>query len=128
MTKVASKQAVKQKSKDRGFTSYFPKLCKKHKIGARGEVHAELEKMFYFALESVVNCSNTILTEYAQKEDTVKPKIIQGALSTLMWGELKTGAMSAGAAAELARVQKAKMVAKKSEEGGAGEAEAVEAA
>lgn len=113
-TSAMTKTGSKQKPKDRGFQSYFPKMCKKQAAGARSEVHRELEKMLYFALDVVIKNGHTVL-EYT-KDDTVKPKIIQAALSTLLHGELKTNAIGAGVAAEVARVKKAAKVKGEAEE------------
>lgn len=116
-----------KKPKDRGFATYFPKMCKANKTAARSEVHKELEKMLYFALGSVVDGSSTILNEYATKEETVKPKIVQAALSTILCGDLKAAAIGAGVDAEVARIKKAKAAAAAKPKGDAAAAAAVEA-
>ena len=121
--------AKKTKAKERGFLGYFPKICKANGAAARTDVHREMEKMLSFAIASLVQNSNIILSDYATKEDTVKPKIVQAALETMLHGALKSKAIGAGVAAELARVQKAKKIAAKAKAKGAeAGAEAGEAA
>lgn len=107
------KTSKSKKVKDRGYASFFPKLAKKLGAAAKGDVHRELDKMFTFVLKSVTDAGQVILNEYATKEDTVKPKVLQAALAVLLHGELKTNAIQAGVAAEVARVEKVKSKASK---------------
>ena len=87
--------------------SYFPKLSKKIGTGTKSEVNKELEKMMYFALSSVMDATKIVLDEYATKEDTIKARVIEAALSALLHGNLRDSAITAGSSAERTRMQKA---------------------
>ena len=107
----------KTKVKERGFASYFPKICKAQNTAAKSDVHAELQKMTSFLLDAFVKNGSIVLNEYAVKDETVKPRVMQAVLETTLHGDLRTAAIEAGLAAELERVKKAK--AEKKEEAAA---------
>ena len=97
-----------KKKKERGFVSYFPKLAKKLGATARSDVHQELEKILYFALGRLTDAGEIILSDYALKCDTVRPKLIQAALMSSLHGNLKATAMQAGAEAVFSKFSKDK--------------------
>ena len=101
-------KAAKKKIKERGFVSYFPKLAKKVGVGARSEVHHELEKMLHFALKTILDAGDVILSDYDQKCETVRPKLIQAAVMTSLHSDLKASAMTAGAEAVVRKFNKEK--------------------
>jgi len=105
---VSMGKMAKKRIKDRGFVSYFPKLAKKADAAARADVHSELEKMLSFVLKGVTDAGATIMGEYDTKSDTVRPKLMQAALMTLLHGDLKSSAMQAGAEAVASKFKKSK--------------------
>jgi predicted solute-binding protein len=110
MGKKAAKKTI-----ERSNVAFMQKLIKKSATSARGNVAAELDMMMKYVLNDMNSAMGSIVSYYAKKEGTVKPKVVQAAFQAILSDELRQTACAAGADALIAFVegQKTKAVAKK---------------
>lgn len=82
---------------ERSNVLYFNKLLKKSKVSARSNVAREMNLMLGFLLSKLNADVSSIVTNYAKKEQTIRPKLVQSAFQTMLVGNLRTEACESGA-------------------------------
>ena len=114
MAKGGAKKGAK-KAVERSNVSYLQKLIKKSDTSVRGNVSTELNLMLTFLLSNLNTTMGSIVTHYAKKEGTIRPKVVQSAFQAMLSDELRVNACEAGAKAllEFAEANKSKSDAKK---------------
>jgi len=81
-----------KKMKERSNVAYMQKLVKRAGAHARGSVTVELNRMLSFLVDRLTEDMDTISKRYAKLEDTVKPRLVNAALQSILTGKLRDSA------------------------------------
>jgi hypothetical protein len=109
--KVDTKGIKKSKiavDKNRKYDAYFSSIAKSMKMSTTGDVNRELDKMLRYVLGELSSTSNSVLSHYAKKSQTVRPNVAYAAFTCMLNGELRSEVTNAGAAALVEFVNKSK--------------------
>jgi hypothetical protein len=96
MAKKGSKKVV-----ERSNVSYMKRLINTSKTSARGNVANELNLMLTYLVGNLNATMGSVTFHYSKKEGTLRPKLAQAALQSMLTGDLRTQACEAGAKALL---------------------------
>lgn len=94
--------------KNRKYDAYFGSMAKSMQMSTTGEVNHEMDKMLRYVLSELSSTSNSVLSHYAKKSQTVRPNVAYAAFTCMLNGELRTEVTGAGAAALVEFVNKSK--------------------
>ena len=81
-----------KKVKERSNVAYIQKLVKRSGAHARGAVTIELNRMLTFLIDRLTDDMGTITKTYAKMDDTIKPKLVNAALQSILTGKLRDAA------------------------------------
>jgi hypothetical protein len=105
-----SETQEKKKKKSKGITkndidgkrkydAYFAGMAKQKGFSTTGGANSELDKMLRYVLNEMCTNTDTILTKYAKKTQTIRPKLASAALCGMVSGDLFVQATDAASAA-----------------------------
>jgi len=94
--------------KNRKYDAYFGSMAKSMQMSTTGDVNREMDKMLRYVLSELSSTSNSVLSHYAKKSQTVRPNVAYAAFTCMLHGELRTEVTGAGAAALVEFVNKSK--------------------
>ena len=94
--------------KNRKYDAYFSSMAKSMEMSTTGDVNHELDKMLRYVLSELSCTSNSVLSHYAKKSQTVRPNVAYAAFDCMLNGELRAEVTGAGAAALVEFVNKSK--------------------
>lgn len=103
-----SKASSKLVDKNRKYDAYFGSMAKSMQMSTTGDVNHELDKMLRYVLGELSSTSNSVLTHYAKKSQTVRPNVAYAAFTCMLKGNLRSEVTNAGASALVEFVNKSK--------------------
>jgi hypothetical protein len=94
--------------KNRKYDAYFASMARRMDMRTNGDVNNELDKMLRYVLAEISATSNSILSHYAKKTNTVRPNMAHTALTAILNGDLRSSVTNSGTVALSEFVNKSK--------------------